>query len=281
MKSTHSERTATKLPRGHFYGTRADTREVAGLTLLESRYGPGRKYPRHSHEHASFCLVLRGNFTETHRRLSTLCKPSTLLFYPADEVHAEHFHDRESACFIIELNHEWLSRFRAHSIVGDNPATSQGGKLSTLALGLYHESRVIDEVSPLAIEGLALEMMAELSRSSRRSFNGAWSDQLAQATEIVHAKFRESITLSVVADAVGLHPVYLAQQFRKAHRCSLGTYVRRLRVEFACRELANSDAPIAAIGAEAGFFDQSHFTKIFKRFTRMTPADYRKAAHLD
>ena len=250
---------------------------MAGLILRESRYLPRQKHPQHSHERATFCLVLQGQFTEIHRKASIPCTPATVLFYPAAESHAEQFHDDVTRCFIVEMEQSWMDRLRDTRVFRVAPLSVQGGKLSALMLALYRESRMNDDVSPLAVEGLALEIVSELSRSSQRSVNPIRSDRVAQATEIVRAKFRESATLDTVAKEVGLHPVYLARQFRKTHHCSVGTYVRRLRVEFACRELSISDASIAEISMEAGFFDQSHFTRIFKRFTRMTPAEYRAA----
>jgi AraC family transcriptional regulator len=50
-----------------------------------------------------------------------------------------------------------------------------------------------------------------------------------------------------------------------------------LRIEDACRRLATSDAPLVAIALDAGFADQSHFAKTFKRQTGMTPAEYRRS----
>jgi len=50
-----------------------------------------------------------------------------------------------------------------------------------------------------------------------------------------------------------------------------------VRIEFARRELAGSSASLSAIAAEAGFCDQSHFSRLFKQYTGVTPAEYRLA----
>lgn len=55
----------------------------------------------------------------------------------------------------------------------------------------------------------------------------------------------------------------------------LGEYVRRLRVDFACRELSNSRKPLAEIATTAGFCDQAHLSRTLKRFTGMTPVEFR------
>jgi AraC family transcriptional regulator len=50
-------------------------------------------------------------------------------------------------------------------------------------------------------------------------------------------------------------------------------------VEFAGRQLATSALPLVEVALAAGFSDQSHFTKIFKRQMGMTPAEYQKNFH--
>jgi AraC family transcriptional regulator len=73
-----------------------------------------------------------------------------------------------------------------------------------------------------------------------------------------------------------VHPVYLACAFRRHYRSTVGEYVRRLRVEFACRELSATRAPLAQVALAAGFADQSQFSRTFKRVVGLTPTEYRK-----
>jgi AraC family transcriptional regulator len=72
-----------------------------------------------------------------------------------------------------------------------------------------------------------------------------------------------------------VHPVHLARTFRRYYHCSPGEYVRRLRLESATRELCASDASLIEIALAAGYCDQSHFSKSFKRHTGMSPARFR------
>ena len=87
----------------------------------------------------------------------------------------------------------------------------------------------------------------------------------------------EPLSLTGLARTVGVHPVHLARSFRHVHACSVGEYLRRMRVGFAERELASSDAPLSDVALRAGFCDQSHFSRTFKRLTGSTPAVWRSA----
>ena len=265
-----------KLPSGRFYGTRIKSSEAARFAFVEAAYLPSQVHPKHSHERSSFCLVLRGNFTETYGRDSLTCSASTLLFYPAGEVHMEHFHKAGTRCFIIEVQPSWLEQLRQYSILVDQAANFHGGKIPGLAMRAYQEFCALDEFSPLSIEGFMLEMIAEISRYSQQLRNGKPIARIELVRELIHERFSESLTLIAISELVGLHPVYVAQAFRKAYGSTVGEYIRRLRIESACRELSKLDLPIARIAANVGFFDQSHFTRTFRRLVGVTPAEYRK-----
>jgi AraC-like DNA-binding protein len=56
----------------------------------------------------------------------------------------------------------------------------------------------------------------------------------------------------------------------------VGAYIRRLRMSWAAERLASTKKPISEIALEAGFTDQSHFTRAFVKFSGNTPANYRR-----
>jgi AraC family transcriptional regulator len=258
-----------------FSGRTVRSCTLAGLSLVETTYPPRLKMPRHTHEPAYFGLVLQGAYTEQCGRKSRTCQPSALVFHPPDEGHAVEFHQAAVRIFRVEVSPPWLERVREHSPILDGQAEFQGGWPAWLATRLYREFQEPDEFAPLALEGLTLEILAAASRRCQPLSEAQPPRWLRQARELLHAQLAEPPTLSRIAEAVAVHPVYLAREFRRHFHCTMGEYLRRLRIERACREMAHSDAPLAEIAALAGFYDQSHFCRTFKRLTGMTPAEYR------
>jgi AraC family transcriptional regulator len=123
-----------------------------------------------------------------------------------------------------------------------------------------------------------LEIIAEACRKRMKLSRARPPRWLEQTKEMLHESFLEPLTLSGIAETVGVHPVYLASVFRRYYRCSVGEYKRRLQVEFACGEIASTAAPLSQIALAAGYADQAHFSRTFKRFTGMTPTEYRASS---
>jgi AraC family transcriptional regulator len=259
---------------GYLYGKVVRKNLVAGLTLSETSYAGDLKLPKHAHEEAYFCFVLKGEYTENYGRRSRSCTPSMLIFHPSNETHSDQFYVA-ARCFNIQMNARWQERARQYSLSLNHPADFRGGLLLQLAMRLYHEFHNGDASSPLVVEGIALEMIGEACRPSTSQAASLAPRWLLAARDLLHEQFSESLTLSEIASSVGVHPVHLAREFRRFYRSTIGEYARQLKIDFACQKITASDMPLSEIALAAGFFDQSHFTRTFKAHTGKTPQEYR------
>jgi AraC family transcriptional regulator len=265
-----------KLSDGHYYGDIVKRGEIASLILTETLYPPRAVVPSHSHASAYLCVVLEGSYTETFDRKTRECDARTVAFHPPEELHAERVHARPVRSFQVEITPACMRRVRQHSDILDRPVEFRGGVMNWLGVKLYREFLRQDSVSPLAIEGLMLEIVAAGTRAQDRKLRqpASW---LVRAKDLLRARFAERLSVSEIAEAVDVHPVHLAREFHKHYGCTIGEYLRKLRVDFACREMRASGRPLAEISISAGFFDQSHFSRTFKALTGMTPGEYRVA----
>ena len=260
-------------PPQYFGGDLRTYRTASDLRLSEVDYGSARRWAPHTHWRAFFALLLRGRYVETVGRSQLGYAPLDLGFHPESLQHADRIAADDTRFFLIELEDPWIRRLRECGPDSASEPRICGSRAAALALALYREFRAADGFSP-AVESLALELLGELlpRRASRRP--PPW---VASVSEWIRTEYPRRLVLKEIARELGLHPVYLARAFREHTGCSIGESVTRARLRYAARRLSERQpgAPLSEIALDAGFADQSHFTKIFKRETGMTPGAYR------
>jgi AraC family transcriptional regulator len=250
--------------------------QVGGFTITEGVHWDGSELPWHHHETPTICYVLQGAFSEMWHGGSIACTSSTLKITPAGERHWNRFSQGDVRGLLIEPDDALVGAIRPYSAVLDERVSFQGGLVSGMARRVYDEMRRMDAAAPLAIEGLLLELVASASRM-RQHENARRPRWLEDARDRIHADLTDRPTLTGLARSVGVHPVTLARAFRRVFGCTVGEYVRRLRIERAARQLADTDLSLAEIALIEGFSDQSHFSNLFRRHTGLSPFQFRRA----
>ena len=252
--------------------------KISSLLLHEIQIPAKSSIPMHSHPSALFCMALNGSCVEVYRNRLQEYQPFTLEYLPIDHTHSLKIRLANLRAFCVEIPPFLLDKIREYSLIVDQCVYTHRGLLGGLFMNLYKEFREMDTASPLAIEGITLEMLAEASRSRKGMMDRQPPRWLKQALDLLQEHFSDHLTITEIATTVGIHPVHLTREFRKFHRCTIGDYIRKLRIEQACYALAHSDFSLAQIALSAGFSDHSHFSRIFKRFMRVTPTQYRAAS---
>ena len=242
-----------------------------GIVLCEKRYRAGFRMGKHAHGCWRFCLALSGSYTDSWRSGYRTRSPLQLSLHPADEVHTSEFH-APTQCFHIEFGQIWEKRLISADGILPEPLEFLTGYLPVLANKMYQEFLDWDEFSEILLEGLTLELIGFSRRQQQRALSPGW---IFEARDILHDSFTNRLSVTDLADLIGVHPVHLAREFRKHFGQSIGEYVRDLRIQLACSQL-RTGASLAQIAHGAGFADQSHLTRIFKRQTGYTPAQFRR-----
>ena len=105
---------------------------------------------------------------------------------------------------------------------------------------------------------------------------GQKGDAITRAKQYLKNHFSENLTLADVASHVSLSPVYFSRLFKESTGMTFNSYLNQLRVRSSAYLLLNSQASILDISSQSGFEDQSYFTKVFKKFTGVSPNAFRK-----
>lgn len=100
--------------------------------------------------------------------------------------------------------------------------------------------------------------------------------RLAPAIRYLEERFRDHVQLSDLADHCDLSSTHIHRLFQRLLRMSPAEYLLALRLQEARRLLVTTNEPLSEIALSTGFFDQSHFTKRFRKMTGMTPTQFRK-----
>lgn len=254
------------------------TVDVGGFLVTEAHFAPDDFIPPHVHERACFCVMLQGSFDTTFTRHALSCLPGTVTTEPAGERHANRMCGGGAHVLVVQPELAQVEGLGGAADLFDGIHHVRDSGVAGTAWRIARELRAPDNLAPLAIEGLVLDMLVSAARSSDpgsregRTAPG-W---LLRAEELVRSRFREPLRIAGIAAAVGVHPAHLARAFRARTGISIGLYVRRLRLDWAAGRLASSRDPLATVSLEAGFADQSHFTRSFRRYSGTTPLEYRR-----
>jgi len=94
--------------------------------------------------------------------------------------------------------------------------------------------------------------------------------------QYVDEHYADRITTDDLAHVVHLSVSQFERRFKKLFQMTPMMYVERVRINVACEKLVKTHEPIAAIAQACGYFDQSYFTRRFRRVMRTTPSRYRR-----
>jgi AraC family transcriptional regulator len=247
---------------------------VHDVTIRLASYEPNATLPLHRHENMRFVILLRGGLCEDWGERRFECDGWSMIVRPASILHSNRVSSKGSECISIDFGPGYLKRFESLPPF-DFPRMIRTPFVSAVGQRVRRELSMRDQASNAALEALALEVLVHANRTQDKS-QGKRPSWLRKAEDLLRSAYCNPLSLSEIAATVGVHPVSLARSFRKHFGCTVGEYIRRLRLERACRQLASGEISIAQIALETGFSDQSHFSRVFRDRTGMTPGQYRE-----
>ena len=261
-----------KFPSGHYYGTNAFDRHFLSIGLSHLRATvPEHEVKEHSHAGAHIVLATRGRYVTCASGAQR--EGPVLVFNPPDVVHRDRFAGEGGWFFAISFD------------PGDSRELYEQLKLPNIAIR-NHDPQVIKQAfgllkaaascdaAKLDLEVLTFNVLGNLYRQDPLSPNPpSW---LRRAQEMIADMSSEDLGIADIAEAIGVHRVYLARQYIRHLGCTPGDDLRRRRVERATQLIMTSDQALSDIALACGFCDQSHLNRAFLQQWGLTPMSFMK-----
>ncbi|WP_372633065.1 helix-turn-helix domain-containing protein [Cohnella sp.] len=153
---------------------------------------------------------------------------------------------------------------------------------------LFHQLLHIansDYSTHLAAGYMTTSLMLELSEQTMAGLRIALGDHpaddlLANLIEWVRIHLAESISISQLAERFQYNPDYLSRYFKRRTGMSLQEYIHALKLSKAKDLLAQTRQSVKEVAYEVGFSDEKYFMRLFKKYEKITPTEYRKAYYM-
>jgi AraC family transcriptional regulator len=261
-----------------FGSPRFESVEAGGLLVTHATFPARSSLTPHVHDRTCVATTLSGSFDSGMRGRSHWSTPAMVLTEPAGERHSNLFGTAGAHVLVVQPDSRRVELLRPFTGFLDTINHFADRQIALLARRLSIEIARPDDVTPLAVEALGLELLATAAREVASRCAGRTPPHwLVRVRDRLQDARADPVTLAELAAEAGVHPGHLTRAFRRFYGRSIGAYRREVRLDWTARQLVLGADSLVTIAAAAGFADQSHFARAFKRRYGRSPGDYRDA----
>ena len=261
---------------------------VQDIQKASGRYGGDMHYA------LQFGIVLEGQIDMRYRDFQRLCSPGQVWWASCWEPHASRVCEAPTKLIVVNVRMEDLCAFRALDDFswltpfmvrpelrpyGEQESTRQtvlniGWRLREVATQPSFGAKTMGW---LKIHELILTLTAETRTSTADEFSRSHEEyrRVLPAVELLRQRVNDPVSVEEAAEACGLGRSRFCQVFRAVMNCGFHQFTLKARTAGAAQDLQTTRLPVKAVAERWGFFDQSHFHHLFRRFFHCTPGEYR------
>lgn len=242
--------------------------DFGGQRTQVRRFAPYERHPVHRDSLSRVSIVLHGEVAEDSSWAAARLKSGDVLFKSRDIAHEDRFGSTGATVFSILFDSGVTCPFRAARLEGSwflkrDPTTKDAGHAALEA------ATARDAIGLSVAVG---DLLAGAFSAGRRGKTPKWLREL-------HGALQDSslpqVDIAANARAAGRHIVTVSRAFRQHFGMSITEHAGRQGVRRALVELARGERNLADVAASAGFYDQSHMNRVFRRITGRTPGAHR------
>jgi AraC-like DNA-binding protein len=256
------------------FGEHLCCREANGLRIIETFHRPYFKLAPHEHEDPTIVAAISGGWDEHVESRSFTCRPGSFLVKSAGARHANSYGSERTRSLVIQLTVTRAATWESSRKVFGALSYFESPKLAMRLVALLRE--------PSGHSNLALQEELFSLFSFLAGEKAAGRRQAGLVIRLKRARDRlldqsfPTIDLTGLAQLCEMTPSAFTHAFKSEFGCTPSRLVRHRRVENASLLLRTSRDSLSQIAARAGFADQAHMTREFRRFAELTPGRYRQ-----
>ena len=238
------------------------------INTLGHTYGPEIK------NHYIFVLVNKGKAVMLPHKKIRFGEHDLLIMFPDEKIHYRALEAWSISW--LGLYGEAVSDFM--DLLGATPQKpiikiSLYNELKAVMDNIYDASKDTSLSSKLSIIGLTYEFFAILLKNARLDRK---TDLISASLKIIDYNFCSNVSIEKIAESLHVDSAYFSRKFTEKMQLSPKEYILNKRIERAKELLCTTDANIFEISNSVGYEDQFYFCRIFKKYTSLSPSEYRK-----
>lgn len=248
-----------------------------------------KSLPMHIHEHIlEIVYVHKGHQVYTMNNTSYELFGGSVFITPPDTLHSTGDYPEDKASFIwmhVDLSNEKdflglskpLSTYLYDSLIHLNiPIFNGTPHLYKLINEIFKLRTYNDNINIVKIQNLIVSFLLEVIDCKNNNKLSGISDDIQKSITEIENTFTQQVDLSMIAKKINLSESRFRQKFKQQVGIPPQEYIWRKRVDKAKEIITTTDLSFSNIALNLGFKTNIYFTRVFKRYTFMTPTQFKQ-----
>ncbi|MCR5836475.1 MAG: response regulator [Lachnospiraceae bacterium] len=129
------------------------------------------------------------------------------------------------------------------------------------------------------VEKWANKLFGDVDKDVNVDEEASTNHFIRETCDYISEHYMEDISLSYMADYLGISSGYLSTLFAQNVKCGFVDYLNQVRIGRACSYLEQNYLKTYEVAYKVGFRDEKYFSKVFKKMMGMSPREYRVSRH--
>ncbi len=263
------------LTSGNYFGLKVEkVFSSDNISIIDSLYLSNSILSAHEHDTFHLVLVKNGMYEECFLKQKRILEKGDLIIHPGFQQHENKIFKNNTSVLNIEVSSEWMNKFGFDNNYNIENRIFQGAITKHLhdLLCIYANNFHCNYIE---IESLLIDIFDNIKQQTIK-LDGTNRIISRVKSFLQEADVDTKYSLQDIGINLNIHPIYLSRLFKEKTGMTIGEYIRKIKLDKACKDLAYSKSTITEIALSSGFYDQSHFIRVFKQNFGTSPLKFRK-----